>query len=70
MSEGTSLIEVVFARDPVTHAMVVHLELMYLSAEQRPEAQNPRRWAMGAAGAAMAALVIGRRLGRRRHRRG
>lgn len=66
VSEDTSPTRVVFARDPASGAMVVHLELMFLSAEQRPDAQHPRRRALVAAGAVATALFIGLRLARRR----
>ncbi|WP_448004283.1 serine hydrolase domain-containing protein [Agromyces bauzanensis] len=66
VSEDSSPVRVVFARDPATTAMVVHLELMFLSAEQRHGVQHPRRWALAMAGAAATALLIGRRLVRRR----
>jgi hypothetical protein len=64
LGDATSPLRVVFARDPSTRVMVMHLELMSLSAEQRPAAQNPRRWALVAAGASTAALLVGRRLAR------
>ena len=62
---GLDTFPVVFSRDRGTTA--VHFDAMPVSARKRPEATNPRRWAEGA-GAVVGASILGRRLGRTRHR--
>jgi len=62
---GLSTFRIVFARDPATDVMDVHLDLMPLSAQKRPESLNPRRWALAGAVVAGATVLAGRRRARR-----
>lgn len=64
---GLSTFRVIFAREPATNTMEVHLDLMPLSAQKRPESLNPRRLALVGAVITGAAVLAGRRL-TRRHR--
>ncbi|MGV1010020.1 MAG: serine hydrolase domain-containing protein [Dermatophilaceae bacterium] len=61
---GVGTIRVVFGREAATGTMLVHLDVMPLTARKRPAATNPRLWAQGAAGIGAAAF-LGRRLGGR-----
>ena len=64
---GTS--PVVFSRDPDGEISALHLGLMPMSFQKRPDARNPRLWVNGAlvAGAAALALRTSQRARRRSH---
>jgi CubicO group peptidase (beta-lactamase class C family) len=49
-NHGMGTAKVVFGRDPETAAMRAHLDVVPLSAEKRPGAQNPRLWVRTAVG--------------------
>ena len=64
---GLSTFRVIFAREPATNTMEVHLDLMPRRNQKRPESLNPRRLALVGAVITGAAVLAGRRL-TRRHR--
>jgi hypothetical protein len=67
---GIGTARVFFSRDPETGTMRIHLDVLPVSVEMRPDVQNPRLWITGALGglAALgtAALVRRRRAAVRR----
>lgn len=54
---GVGSIRVVFGREPETGTMLVHLDVMPLTARKQPARTNPRRWAQGVAALAATSLV-------------
>ena len=54
---GIGNVLVVFGREPKTDTMLVHLDVMPLTARKQPKVTNPRLWARGAAGLAATSLV-------------
>ena len=57
---GLESLKVVFSQDHETRTDTVHFDLMPLSLPKGSAAHNPRRWALGAVGAASAAVILRR----------
>jgi CubicO group peptidase (beta-lactamase class C family) len=66
---GLGTIRIAFGGDPETGTMAVHLDVMPMSAQKRPERTNPRLWAEGAVAVATTAVLSRRLRGTRRHNR-
>jgi CubicO group peptidase (beta-lactamase class C family) len=68
---GIGTASVIFSRDAATGTMRIHLDLLPVSVEKRPDARNPRPWVTGALGGLAVlgtAAVVRRRSGSARRR--
>ena len=65
---GSGTTPVVFSREPGGNVTALHLGVQLLSFHKRPDARNPRPWAVGALAARATALAVSYRNRQKRAR--